>query len=276
MERPLDGITLDAVRRAVDGDKATLEDILGRLERPFHNLAVRMAISPQDAEDATQECLIRVATRLSQFDGRARFSTWAWKVAVRCLLDFRGGRLTQPLVTFERFAAGLAEGLDLEAPERPDDAVELGELKMRCGRALLQCLDGDHRVAFVLGEILELEGPEAAEILGIDAAAFRKRLSRARERLQAALASSCGLVSPTAACRCHRRLRRARQLGRIPPEPTTEQPLDVRALRRQLAGIPVALRAAQYYRADPSSLPRRDLVRAALEPFMTRLPGGRA
>lgn len=274
MERPLDAITPEAVRRAVDGDKTALGEILGRLERPFHHLAMRMAIAPQDAEDATQECLIRVATRLAQFDGRARFSTWAWKVAVRCLLDFREGTLRAPLLTFEKFGADLAVGLDLEAPERPEDMVHLGELKMRCGRALLQCLDGDHRVAFVLGEILELEGPEAAEILEIDAATFRKRLSRARERLQAALSANCGLVNPDAPCRCHRRLRRARDLGRIPARPTTEQPLDVRGLRERLAGIGVAVRAAQYYRADPSSVPGRDLLRAALEPFSTRLPGG--
>ena len=274
MERPLDAITLETVRRAVDGDKATLELILGKLERPFYNLALRMALLPPDAEDATQECLVRVATRLAQFDGRARFHTWAWRVAVRCILDFRDGRLTRPWVTFERFGADLAEGLDLEAPERADDALDLGELKMRCGRALLQCLDGDHRVAFVLGEILEFEGPEAAEILEIDAATFRKRLSRARERLQEALGANCGLVNPAATCRCHRRLARARKLGRIPPHPTTERPLDVRALRERLAGIGVAVRAAQYYRADPSSLPRRDLVRAALQPLTTRLPGG--
>lgn len=271
MRRPLDAITTEVVRRAVDGDKATLEKVLGALERPFYNLALRMALQPHDAEDATQECLIRVATRLSQFDGRARFSTWAWRVAVRCILDFREGSLRRPMVTFEQFGAELADGLDLEAPERADDGIILGELKMRCGRALLQCLDGDHRIAFVLGEILEFEGPEAAEILDIDAATFRKRLSRARERIQSALAANCGVVNPDAPCRCHRRLERARQLGRVPPGQATEKPLEVAALRTRLAGIDVAMRAAQYYRADPSSQPRRDLVRAALEPFSTHL-----
>jgi hypothetical protein len=194
-------------------------------------------------------------------------------VAVRCLLDFRKGALRRPWLSFERFAADLADGLELEAPERADDAADLGELKLRCGRALLHCLDADHRIAYVLGEILEFEGPEAAEILEIDAATFRKRLSRARERLQAALTASCGVVNPEAPCRCHRRLGRARQLGRLPPGPTTERPLDVRALREHLADVDVAVRAAQYYRADPSSLPRRDLVRAALEPFSLHLSG---
>ena len=49
--------------------------------------------------------------------------------------------------------------------------------------ALLTCLDRPHRLAYILGEILELEGPEAARILGISAAAFRKRLSRARDAI---------------------------------------------------------------------------------------------
>jgi RNA polymerase sigma factor (sigma-70 family) len=276
MERPMDAITTEAIGRAVDGDRASLERLLGTLERPFYNLALRMALQPHDAEDATQECLIRVATRLAQFDGRARFSTWAWRVAVHCILDFREGRLRRPMVSFEQFGAKLADGLDLEAPERADDRITLGELKMRCGRALLQCLDGDHRIAFVLGEILEFEGPEAGEILEIDAATFRKRLSRAREHLQEALRANCGLVNPDAPCRCHRRLARARQLGRVPPDQTTEQPLELAALRARLAGIDVALRAAQYYRADPGSLPRRELMRAALEPFSTHLAGVRS
>ncbi|HZH02963.1 MAG TPA: hypothetical protein VEY30_04200, partial [Myxococcaceae bacterium] len=66
MERTLDSITTADVRRAVDGDRSALEGVLRRLERPFFNLATRMMLSPQDAEDATQECLVRIATRLSQ------------------------------------------------------------------------------------------------------------------------------------------------------------------------------------------------------------------
>ncbi|HZH02817.1 MAG TPA: hypothetical protein VEY30_03465, partial [Myxococcaceae bacterium] len=104
----------------------------------------------------------------------------------------------------------------------------------------------------------------------IDPATFRKRLSRAREGLRSALDANCGVVNPAAACRCHGRLRRARHLGRVTPGVmTTDRPLDVSALREQLRRIDEALRDVEYYRADPPSKPRHDLVRAALQPLMS-------
>jgi hypothetical protein len=48
---------------------------------------------------------------------------------------------------------------------------------------------------------------------------------------------------------------------------TTDAPLDVGALRDKLARIGEARRAVEYYRADPRSRPRQDLVRAALQPL---------
>jgi RNA polymerase sigma factor (sigma-70 family) len=260
-------ITLLVVERAVAGEKAAMEQIMRALERPFFNLALRMLLSPVEAEDAAQECLLRVATRLSQFEGGSRFSTWAWKVAVNRILELK----RKPFFTVEQFSADLADGLEPEAPERTEDAVALGELKMSCGRALLSCVDADDRIAFILGEIIELDGPEAAEILGVPAATFRKRLSRARDRLREALSSNCGVVNPSAPCRCHRRLTRAAALGRVKPGAvTTDAPLDVVALREHVQSIGEAIRVAAYYRADPQSKPRRDLVRAALQPFTAR------
>jgi RNA polymerase sigma factor (sigma-70 family) len=260
----MDEITLLVVKRAVDGEKEAMEQIMRALERPFFNLALRMLLSPVEAEDAAQECLLRVATRLSQFEGGSRFSTWAWKVAVNRVLELK----RKPFFTVEQFSADLADGLEPEAPERTEDMVALGELKMSCGRALLNCLDADDRIAFILGEIMEVEGPEAAEILGMPAATFRKRLSRARERLSEALSSNCGVVNPSAACRCHRRLTRATALGRAKHGvATTDALLDVAALSGKLRSIGEAMRVVEYYRADPQSKPRRDLVRAALQPF---------
>jgi RNA polymerase sigma factor (sigma-70 family) len=262
-------ITLAVVQRAVAGEKAAMELIMRGLEGPFYNLALRMLLSPAEAEDAAQECLLRVATRLAQFEGGSRFSTWAWRVAVNRIIELK----RKPYFTTAEFAADLADGLEPEAPERPEDAVILGELKVGCSRALLQCLDSDERIAFILAEIMGLDGPEAADVLELPAATFRKRLQRAREGLRAALEANCGVVNPGAPCRCHRRLQRATALGRVTPGvSSTVAPLDVAALRESLENIDAARRVAAYYRADPSSKPRRDLVRAALAPF-TATPG---
>jgi predicted DNA-binding protein (UPF0251 family) len=62
-------------------------------------------------------------------------------------------------------------------------------------------VEADERVAFVLGHIFEVDGTEAADILGIEPDASRKRLSRARERLRAALNANCGIVNRPRNCR---------------------------------------------------------------------------
>jgi RNA polymerase sigma factor (sigma-70 family) len=59
---------------------------------------------PHDAEDATQEILVKLLTRLSTFRGDALFSTWAYRVAVNHLLSTRRRRAEQPAMSFEAFA----------------------------------------------------------------------------------------------------------------------------------------------------------------------------
>src|SRR2546430_10506506 len=145
------------------------------------------------AEDAAQESLLRIVTPLSQYRHEAKFATWATRVAVNAVLDFKNGVAREARNSFEHFANQLDAGLDESAVERPEDALLLKQAKKQCNQALLQCLDGDHRIAFVLGEILEFEDAQAAEILEIKPAAFRKRLSRARAALTAFLAKKCSV-----------------------------------------------------------------------------------
>jgi hypothetical protein len=82
---------------------------------------------------------------------------------------------------------------------------------------MLMCLDRPHRFAHILGDIRELEGPEAAAILEVSPTVFRKRLSRARSSLVAFMRRKCGLFDPQNQCRCRRRVAKAMELGRLNP-----------------------------------------------------------
>ena len=120
----LDALTPEVVRAATSGDGAALNTILSALSQPFYNLALRMLQNHEDAEDAAQECLIRVATKLSTFRGDSRFSTWAWRVATRSVLDFREGRARKAALTSEAFSLDLTDGLDVTAKaESPEDKI---------------------------------------------------------------------------------------------------------------------------------------------------------
>jgi RNA polymerase sigma factor (sigma-70 family) len=256
----LEHLPLAVIERACAGDRKAIEELLRVIQRPFYNLALRMVHDRSLAEDAAQECLLRVITHLSQYRHEAKFATWATRVAVNALLDFKNGLARGAHASFDAFSSQLAEGLDMTAREKPEDALLLKQAKMQCTQALLQCLDGDHRIAFVLGEILELEAPEAAEILEIEPAAFRKRLSRARAELTAFLSKTCSVHTPGPACACHRQLGHAIRAGLLDPKQLYARIGDLEQLRARLARLDAEARTTGIYGGDEAPDLRDDVL----------------
>jgi RNA polymerase sigma factor (sigma-70 family) len=205
----------DVARRAVDGDRNALDGLVRDLQGDIYALALRMLWNREDAEDATQEILVRVVTRLAQFDFRSKLKTWVYRVAVNYILDVKKSPVERMHVTFERFAEDLADGLSSDGPTDAERSFLTEEVKIGCTLGMLQCLDRPHRLAYVLGEILELPGPDAADALGITPALFRKRLQHARTAIESFTRTYCGLASDTAACACHRRVPAALRVGHI-------------------------------------------------------------
>ena len=204
----------DLARLAIDGDKGALDLVLRELQPDVYGLALRMLWSREDAEDATQEILVRVVTRLSQFDFRSRLRTWAYRVAVNYILDVKKSAVERLHLSFERFADNLTANLDVESTSNVEQSVLIEEVKVGCTLAMLQCLDRPHRLAYVLGEIMELSGPEAAEVLDISPELFRKRLQHARTAVVSFTKSYCGLASDAAPCQCNRQVSAAVRDGR--------------------------------------------------------------
>ncbi len=207
------------VGEAKAGNRTAVEELIRRIQHRIYGLALRMLWHPADAEDASQEILIRILTSLSSFRGESSFSTWVYRVASNYLLTTRKRRMDDQL-TFQAFGEDLERGLGkaAEIPASSEQALLIQEVKIGCTHGMLLCLDREHRLAFILGEVFELTDREAAVILEISAAAFRKRLSRARSRLYAFMAQHCGLVNPKSQCRCAKRVDVAIQLGRVNPK----------------------------------------------------------
>jgi RNA polymerase sigma factor (sigma-70 family) len=207
----------DLARLAIDGDRGALDLVVRELQSRVYGLALRMLWNKEDAEDATQEILVRIVTRLSRFDFRSRLQTWAYRVAVNYILDVKKSAVERLHMSFERFADSLETGLDTEADSNVEHSVLVEEVKVGCTLAMLQCLDRPHRLAYVLGEIMELPGPEAAEVLDVSAELFRKRLQHARASVLSFTKSYCGLASDAAPCRCDRQVAAAVRDGRLNP-----------------------------------------------------------
>jgi RNA polymerase sigma factor (sigma-70 family) len=207
---------LELVARARGGDRAALDQLVRDMNDLVFRLAARMLGDPADAEDATQEILIKLVTSLDSFRGESALRTWVYRVASNHLLRTRQRRARNFAESFEELAERLDSGLAAGIPPA-DDQLIIEEAKLICTSMMLQCLDRDHRVAFILGEILELPGEEAAMVLEIAPDTYRKRLSRARTRMGEFVAKQCGLANDDVPCSCAKQAGRAVAHGWIDP-----------------------------------------------------------
>ena len=193
------------VGAAREGDRRALEELVLEIQDKIYGLALRMLYDPSDAEDASQEILLKIITHLGTFRGESAFSTWMYRVAANHLLTVRKRRAEREAMSFEEYE----EDLDVDSArnwrESQSAALQnlfVEEIRISCLQGLLLCLDRGHRLAFLLVDVFDVSSEQGADILGITPAAFRKRLSRARKRLRDFLTRNCGLVDPDNPCTC--------------------------------------------------------------------------
>lgn len=227
-------ISADTIERAVAGDKEALEMLLTDSRDMVFNLSLRMLGMLADAEDATQEILIKIMTHLSAFRGDSNYSTWVFRIAVNHLLDYKKHMFAKQPLSFEFYGEDIAGGKEKEVPDMSqgiEAALLEEELKLSCTNVMLQCLDKESRCIFILGTMFKLDSGVAGEILGITPVTYRKRLSRIRERMAVFLNEYCGL-SGKGICSCGKRIHYAAATHRLNP-----QNLEYSALEKEGEGM---------------------------------------
>lgn len=207
--------------QAIAGDFRALTALVRRHQQWIYNLALRLVLSPADAEDLAQEAWVRIVTRLSQFQGRSAFRTWAYRIVTNLFLDGKRRKLEQSITSFDAYGKELdslpMEPLNLAPTAEPYQHLIVEEAKVGCMLAMLLCLNREQRLAYVLGEIFEAPSALAAEILEITPAAFRKRLERARRDLINFMNEKCGLLNQANPCRCSRKTQAFIREGWVDP-----------------------------------------------------------
>ena len=176
-------VDVDALaRRAAQGDRRALEDLLGEHVDHVHAICRRVLGDPEDALDATQEAMIAIARGISGFDGRSRFTTWMYRVATNAALDEarRKARRPRPVeVIDDTTATAFGRPGSAALDERVSTRVDVD--------AALQALPEDFRAAVVLRDLSGLDYAEIAEVLDVPPGTVRSRISRGRALLHAAL-----------------------------------------------------------------------------------------
>jgi RNA polymerase sigma factor (sigma-70 family) len=252
----------DLAQRAAAGDSEALSRLVDEVQHPVYRLALRFLGHPADAQDASQEILVRLITHLGSFEGRSQFMTWAYRVAVRQLMGTRKRQIESSIKGAETFAALLDRGLadrDFTA-EEAEYRLLSAEVRISCTYGMLLCLSRPLRASYILGDAMGMPDTVAAEICGISRAAQRQRLARARRTMRTIIAHRCGLVDAANPCRCGRQIESSLAAGIIDREnlafaehPRTDGgPIETGTIERAAEQLDLALAMSEVYRSDPS------------------------
>ena len=218
----------EQIARAVSGDRDALEAVLHSVQDMVFNLSLRMLGTVPDAEDATQEILLKAMTRLSSFRQDSSLSTWVFRIAANHVQAYRKHMFANAPLSLEIYGEDILSGREKDVPDMGggvDGALLERELKLSCSNVMLQCLDAESRCIFILGTMFRLDSRIAAEVLGLTPEAYRQRLSRIRRKMADFLSAYCGL-SGTGCCECARRVNYAVATHRLYPKRLDFQRLD--------------------------------------------------
>ena len=171
--------------RAQSGDERAFRELVEPYRRALQVHCYRMLGSPQDAEDITQETLLRAWKALDRFEPRATLPAWLYRIATNACLDEIERRSNRP----EPVAPLPDELLNQAAAPIYDPAARYA-LREGLELALLsaiQLLPGRQRAVLILRDVLGWTGPEVASLLDTTIAAVNSALQRARATIDAAL-----------------------------------------------------------------------------------------
>ena len=218
---PVSSDDQELIKQVQNGKREALETLITRHQRWIYNIVLRMLYHPHDAEDATQEILIKLITRLSSFEARSSFRTWLYRIVVNHVLNMKRGRVEEANWTFAKYGDGLKSAPDEELPDPNSVPADLkmlvDEARIGCTSGMLLCLDREQRLIYILGEIFGVTDSVGAELMDISRDNFRQKLSRARRDLHNFMQNQCGLINKANPCRCAKKTRAFMQAGYIDP-----------------------------------------------------------
>lgn len=165
-----------ARRAAADGGPA-MDELLQVIRPRVMRICGRMLPCPEDAEEACQDALVKVATRLHQFQGRSRFSTWLYSVASNAAREtYRSLK--------RRAAERPVDDMPTAADPRTTSVIAGSRLDLLEALDTLESIQPELVEAVVLRDVSELDYTEIARLLDVPLGTVKSRIHRARQELR--------------------------------------------------------------------------------------------
>lgn len=188
------------VRQALAGDRVAFEDLVRRHQRPLVNHLFRLIGRREEAMDLAQEVFIKVYVSLDSFDPRYRFTTWMYRIASNCAIDWlRKKRLQTCSISATQTDDDRRDAPEEQYPSSnplPDQWLRASELKTRLDAAF-ETLPPGYRQLILLRHRQHCRYDEIARILSLPIGTVKNRIFRAREMLKRELGDALSTGSRT-------------------------------------------------------------------------------
>jgi RNA polymerase sigma-70 factor, ECF subfamily len=184
--------------RAAAGDNSAFETLVRRYQGRVFRLACRLT-SDTEAPDVLQDTFLQVYRHLASFRGESQFATWLYRIATNAALMHRRATARRPAESLEAYLPRFdADGTHAATPAQLQVASCADELLDRQtlaekARDVIGRLPDTYREAFVLRDLEEMPTAQVAHVLGIEPAAVRQRVHRARLMLRGYLSDLVGV-----------------------------------------------------------------------------------
>lgn len=205
------------VQEVLKGDEQSLTRLVQKHQPFIYNIAWKMIGDPTQAEDLTQEALIKIISNLGTFKGKSTFRTWAYRIVWNHFLNEKKKPNSLFANNFDELGIALdnAPSIDIFFEEQEEKKEEIREVRLQCLSGMLLCLTKEQRLVYIVGDIFNADHNIGAEIMAVSKDNYRQKLSRARRDLHNFMKNKCGLVDKANPCRCHKKVTIALQNGMV-------------------------------------------------------------
>lgn len=175
------------VARACERDEAAVRELIRRHNRRLFRVARGVVESDAEAEEVLQDAYLAAFTRLAEFRGEARFSTWITRIVLNAAgMRRRRARPLEEYDTVSEEVNDTARVFVFPGTEGTEAALGRSQLRGAIEAAVAE-LPPELRLVFLLREAEGLSTLAIARDLRLNPITVKTRLFRARRRLRAAL-----------------------------------------------------------------------------------------
>ncbi len=173
------------IKKSIRGDVDAFEELIKDYKKMAYNIALRVLRSKEDAEDISQEALVKVFKNIGSFNMKSTFKVWLYRIVMNTCLDFKRKKniitysIDKPLENDE-------SEIMQEIPDNSNnpDIVIQNKLESQMLYECIDMLDDDFRTVIVLRDVQGLSYRDIASILSCNEGTVKSRLNRARKKLR--------------------------------------------------------------------------------------------